>query len=41
MNGAPASRKSEIARLRTVAITWGPVPRRTWDRSSSKVTSRT
>ena len=41
MNGAPVSRRREMARLRTVAITCGPAPRRTWDRSSSKVTSRT
>ena len=30
-----------MARLRSVAITWGPAPRRIWERSSSKVTSRT
>jgi len=41
MSGAPASRKSEMARLRTVAMTWGPAPRRIWERSSSNVTSRT
>ncbi len=41
ISGAPASRKREMARLRSVAITCGPAPRRTWDRSSSKVTSRT
>jgi len=41
MSGAPASRKREMARLRRVAITCGPAPRRIWERSSSKVTSRT
>src|SRR5712691_11666264 len=33
-------RSNEIARFRKDAMTWAPVPRRTRDRSSSKVTSR-
>ena len=41
ISGAPARRSKEMARLRRVAITWGPAPRRIWERSSSKVTSRT
>jgi hypothetical protein len=38
---APARRSTLIARLRSVAITRGAWPVRTWERSSSKVTSRT
>jgi hypothetical protein len=41
MLAAPASRCTLIARLRSVAMTAEPVPVRTWDRSSAKVTSRT
>lgn len=37
----PASRSALIARLRSVAITRGALPTRIWQRSSSKVTSRT
>jgi hypothetical protein len=38
---APARRCRLIAVFRSVAMTCGPLPVRTWDRSSSKVTSRT
>jgi hypothetical protein len=38
---APAKRCRFSAVLRRVAITWGPLPVRTLERSSSKVTSRT
>lgn len=38
---APAIRSSEMARLRRQARTCAPAPRRTRQRSSSKVTSRT
>ena len=37
----PAHLKSPMAVLRSVAITCGILPPRTWERSSSKVTSRT
>ncbi|MGI4896655.1 MAG: hypothetical protein ACRYF3_16235 [Janthinobacterium lividum] len=37
----PSSRSRLIAVLRRVAMTWGPLPVRTWERSSSNVTSRT
>ena len=38
---APVRRNKLMAVLRSVAITWGAFPVRTWERSSSKVTSRT
>ena len=38
---APARRRRLMARLRRVAMTRGPLPVRIWERSSSKVTSRT
>jgi hypothetical protein len=38
---APARRNKLMTVLRSVAITWGAFPVRTWERSSSKVTSRT
>ena len=38
---APARRSSPIARLRSAAMACAPAPLRTWERSSSKVTSRT
>lgn len=38
---APVKRSTLMAGLRTVAITWGAFPVRTWERSWSKVTSRT
>ena len=38
---APARRTMLMARLRREAMTRGPLPVRTWERSSSKVTSRT
>lgn len=41
MKGAPAILSSEIARLRSEAITRAPAALRIWLRSSSKVTSRT
>lgn len=37
----PVSRSRLIARLRMLAIMRGPLPVRTWDRSSPLVTSRT
>ena len=41
MQFAPARRRMLIARFLSVAMTRGPLPLRTWLRSSSKVTSRT
>jgi hypothetical protein len=35
-----ARRRTLMARLRREAMTWGPLLVRTWERSSSKVTSR-
>ena len=40
MPAAPASFMVAIARLRIVAMTWGPLPVRTWEWSSRWVTSR-
>jgi len=37
----PLRRNTPITRLRKAAITWGAAPVRIWQRSSSKVTSRT
>src|SRR5262252_4477047 len=37
----PAHLSSPIAVLRSAAMTWGMLPERTWERSSSNVTSRT
>jgi hypothetical protein len=37
----PFRRRIEIARLRSVASTWGAPPTRTWERSSSNTRSRT
>ena len=37
----PAQRTRVLVRLRKAAITWGALPVLTWERSSSKVTSRT
>jgi hypothetical protein len=37
----PPSRSRLIAMLRMVAMTWGAAPVLIWERSSSKVTSRT
>jgi hypothetical protein len=36
----PASRSAVMARLRSAAMTWGALPVRTWERSSSKRLSR-
>ena len=38
---APALRRMLMAKLRNVAMTWGAERRRTWERSSSKMRSRT
>jgi hypothetical protein len=37
----PARRRMLMTRFLIAAMTWGPVPVRTWDRSSPRVTSRT
>lgn len=37
----PAMRSAPIASLRSVAMTRGALPTRIWERSSSKITSRT
>jgi len=41
MFDSPRRRRRPMARLRKAAMHWGAVPARTWERSSSKVTSRT
>jgi len=40
MLGWPLGLRIPMARLRRVAMTWGPLPVRTWEASSPKVTSR-
>ena len=41
MLAAPERRSRPMTRLRQAAKVWGTAPLRIWERSSSKVTSRT